>query len=142
MGFGGFGRALLACTEKFMIFRGRAPQGEFWWFFVFVLTASVAASLAEQVVRTRMISVFVNVAFFLPLLAAMVRRLHDTNRGAIYLLIPFVPLPLLAYDPAMWGLGQLFALAVLGLILALPGQAGANRFGPDPRQTHDLEAFE
>jgi len=55
--------------------------------------------------------------FVLPMLAVAVRRLHDNDKSAWWVLLSLVPV-----------LGSI-ALIVL---LCLPGTQGTNRFGPDP----------
>jgi uncharacterized membrane protein YhaH (DUF805 family) len=55
---------------------------------------------------------------FIPSLAVMVRRLHDTNRRGWWALIIFVPI--------------LGVIALL-VLLCLDGTKGPNRFGPDPK---------
>lgn len=53
-----------------------------------------------------------------PSLAVQVKRWHDRDKGAVWLLINFIP----------W-LGPLWAFVELGF---LPGTSGANRFGAGP----------
>lgn len=72
-------------------------------------------------------------AIIIPSIAVVVRRLHDRDLsgwwylGAIVAsLIPFV--------------GILASLALLVLML-LPGTPGPNRFGPDPKDPMNVEAF-
>ena len=137
----GFGNAILSAFEGFMVFRGRARRTEFWWFFLFILIACIASAFLELMVQTKMISIGVNVALFMPFIAVTIRRLHDTGRNFLYILILFVPIPLYYIGPEVWGLGQLFAIASMLLILCLPGNVGTNRFGSDPRVNHDLDAF-
>ena len=66
-----------------------------------------------RVARTRVLSL----AGALNLLSAAVRRLHDFSYSAAAVLVFIVP-----------GVNILVFL----MLLALPGKAGANRFGPDP----------
>lgn len=72
-------------------------------------------------------------AIIIPSIAVVVRRLHDRDlSGWWYLgvivasMIPFV--------------GILASLALLVLML-LPGTPGPNRFGPDPKDPANVEAF-
>ena len=72
-------------------------------------------------------------ASFIPMIAVVVRRLHDRDMsgwwylGAIVAgMIPFV--------------GILASLALLVLLL-LPGTAGPNRFGPDPKDPSNAAVF-
>jgi uncharacterized membrane protein YhaH (DUF805 family) len=54
----------------------------------------------------------------IPSIAVTFRRLHDTNRSALWLLISFLPF-----------IGAL----VLLVFYFLPGTNGPNKFGPDPK---------
>jgi uncharacterized membrane protein YhaH (DUF805 family) len=54
----------------------------------------------------------------IPVLAAIVRRLHDTNRHGRAILIAFFPY---------------LGLLILGFYLILEGAEGDNVFGPNPR---------
>lgn len=91
------------------------------------------------------------VAYFIPVPALMIRRLHDQERSAawVWLAVPGMALWLarkvlaLVLEPAMpfgidqiaWPLDWFGGLAnlVLIVLLLLPGTKGPNRFGPDPR---------
>lgn len=91
------------------------------------------------------------VAYFIPVPALMIRRLHDQERSAawVWLAVPGIALWLarkvlaLVPDTAMpfgidqiaWPLDWFGGLAnlVLIVLLLLPGTKGPNRFGPDPR---------
>ncbi|MSU91309.1 DUF805 domain-containing protein [Rhodobacteraceae bacterium 2CG4] len=137
----GMGTAVMSCLEKFLIFGGRATRAEFWWFYLFTVIAGVLAVPLEIFLETKMITTGVGVAFLLPTLAAGSRRLHDTGRPGWLLAIPFLALPLYAVGPAAFGTGLLFGIAVLVLLLCMPGQRGANRYGPDPKLAPDLDAF-
>lgn len=141
----GLGGAIMASMEGFMVFRGRSTRSEFWWFFLFAIVVTIAAAVLEAFLETKMISIFVNVIFFMPLLAVTVRRLHDTNRSVIYLAILLLPVPLWFMSgligDTVWAAAWFFAVSMLLLILCLPGQIGANKYGPDPYNAPDLDAF-
>ncbi|NNU79677.1 DUF805 domain-containing protein [Halovulum dunhuangense] len=136
------GGAIMACLERFMEFRGRARRSEFWWFFLFTVLVGIATVPLELALQTKMISTGVSVAFLMPTLSAASRRLHDTGRSALYLLAPLLCLPFYFLGQAAMAGAFLFCLAMLVLILCLPGQIGANRYGPDPLSAPDLAAFE
>jgi len=92
------------------------------------------------------------VIYFLPVPALLVRRLHDQDRraGLLWLAAPGVlmwiarkalamtqPLEVRAtFDSYTWPVDLVAGLASLSIIIALilPGSTGPNRFGPDPRQ--------
>jgi uncharacterized membrane protein YhaH (DUF805 family) len=60
---------------------------------------------------------------FIPSLAVTIRRLHDINRSAWWVLIALIPF-----------LGAL----VLLIFAVLDGTPGDNRFGPDPKGREGL----
>lgn len=123
------------CLRKYGVFKGRAQASEYWFFFLaltivnaVIFVALMIPALATMDPVTQEPGVLgsigsalmgiIGVGVFVPLLAAGVRRLHDTGRsGWLYLLclIPFV--------------GGI----VLIVLLASPGQLGPNEYGPDPR---------
>ena len=43
----GFGEAIGTCFSKYVTFSGRARRPEYWWFFLFVVIVSFAASLVD-----------------------------------------------------------------------------------------------
>jgi len=57
------------------------------------------------------------ILFWLPMLSVSVRRLHDTDRGGIWLFINLMPL-----------IGPIW----FTVLMCLPGTRGDNRFGGDP----------
>ena len=91
------------------------------------------------------------VAYFIPVPALMIRRLHDQERSAVWVwlavpgmalwlvrkvlaLVPDTAMPF-GIDQVAWPLDWFGGLAnlVLIVLLLLPGTKGPNRFGPDPR---------
>ena len=102
-----FSESIKTCFSKYADFNGRASRSEYWWFFLFIVLVSIAASMISQIV-----AVVFSLATFLPSLAAAVRRMHDTDKSGWLLLIGLIPLV---------GL-------VLLYFLAQPGKE-PNRFG-------------
>ncbi|HAL37550.1 MAG TPA: DUF805 domain-containing protein, partial [Polaromonas sp.] len=56
-----FGQAISTCLSKYATFSGRASRPEFWWFFLFQLLVSVAASIVSERFGS-----LVNLALLLP----------------------------------------------------------------------------
>ena len=135
----GFVEAVRTCLfRKFFQFRGRAARAEYWWFVVFgaILTGSAALAGTEQ------LAYLVAAVLFLPQLSVTARRLHDTDRSAWWVLL-LAPgwLDSLSYrffPEEVWTESLVFFLGLLitGLVLfwfmVQKGDAGENRFGPDP----------
>lgn len=165
--------AVKTCFAKYITFSGRAARAEYWYFFLFVLIVGVVATGADQVLfggvsdlsqaaDTAPVSALqslVSLVVFLPHLAVAWRRMHDTGRSGIYVLLPTI----LAVSAALvlfFGieiadhfsggtLDILFTrvtlLIVVPTVLVLlispllvlwwltrPSQPGSNSYGPNP----------
>ena len=112
--------AVKTCFAKFVTWQGRAGRTEFWYFFLFCLAALVVAGLIDSVLSLRaggtgLFTTIVDLIILLPNLAVGVRRLHDTDRSAWWLLISFVPI---------------VGLIALIWFYAQRGTGGDNRYGP------------
>ncbi|MFC5521309.1 DUF805 domain-containing protein [Polaromonas jejuensis] len=77
-----FGQAISACLSKYATFSGRASRPEFWWFFLFQVLASIAASLVGE-----RLNGLVSLALLLPALAVGTRRLHDIGKSGWWQLL-------------------------------------------------------
>jgi uncharacterized membrane protein YhaH (DUF805 family) len=112
-----FGDAVKTCFTKYAVFQGRANRPEYWWFllsYVIVYAVAYAVASAIDVVA---LAFLVPLAFFIPLLAAAVRRLHDTGRSGWWYLIGLVPI---------------VGFIILIVFLATVGNPGPNEYGPPP----------
>ena len=77
-----FGQAISNCLSNYATFSGRASRSEFWWFFLFQVLASVAASMLSE-----KLSGLVSLALLLPALAVGARRLHDIGKSGWWQLL-------------------------------------------------------
>ena len=129
-----FSESIKTCLSKFVTWEGRASRSEYWFFVLFNVVCIIAASVIDNVLGTTFkfmnpvsgmeqslgygyVYCLVALALFLPNLAAMVRRLHDTNRSGWWYWIILIPL--------------------VGVILFLVwmcsrGTVGNNNYGSDP----------
>ena len=87
------------CLKNYFKFSGRATRSEYWYFVLFGLLLSLAAMLIDFSIETYYIeegigifSSIYTLAILIPSLAVTVRRLHDTNRSAWWLLISLIPI--------------------------------------------------
>lgn len=86
-----FTDSIKSCLNKYATFRGRAPRSEYWWFWLFCVLVEVATTVIFGIIGylfgkdfgaiiAGCIGAFLSsLLLFLPLLAVLVRRLHDTN---------------------------------------------------------------
>lgn len=104
--------------QNYVNFEGRDTQRQYWMFVLFYAIFYLASMIIDAVLTGGLLAMLFSLALFLPNLAAGVRRLHDTGKSGWLLLIGLIP--------------------IVGLILiyflAVPGEAGPNKFGPDPRE--------
>jgi uncharacterized membrane protein YhaH (DUF805 family) len=83
-----FSAAISTCMSKYATFSGRAGRSEFWWFYLFCVLMSWGGTLVgHQIGVGDLLSHIVNLAFFIPTLAASSRRLHDTGRSGWWILL-------------------------------------------------------
>lgn len=82
-----FQESIKICLAKYADFSGRASRSEYWWFVLFILLVSMAASVFSP-----KLSALFSLATLLPSIAAATRRLHDTNRTGWWQLLVLVPL--------------------------------------------------
>lgn len=87
------------CLKNYFKFSGRATRSEYWYFVLFGLLFSLTAMLIDFSIGTFYIeegigifSSIYTLAILIPSLAVTVRRLHDTNRSAWWLLISLIPI--------------------------------------------------
>ena len=108
-----FADSIKTCFTKYVDFKGRASRPEYWWFFLsyFVLYVIFLA------IKVPAIAYLVALVYFLPLLAAAVRRLHDTGRSGWWYLIVLVPFA---------------GIIILIVFLATEGNPGQNAYGSPP----------
>jgi len=116
----------LDCLKnKYATFEGRARRQEYWYYVLFCVLAIAVLAVVDEVTGTfseeagvGLLSGLFILATFVPTLAVLVRRLHDTDRSGWWVLINCIPV-----------LGAL----VLLVFTLLDSQPGANRFGPNPK---------
>ena len=113
--------AISSVFGNYANFDGRAPRSEYWWFTLFSFAVGAVLLLLMNYVSLlgAILALIVTPAMLLPTLALWVRRLHDTNRSAWWLLLLVPPISIIGY----W---------VLLVFDVLPGTLGPNRYGDEP----------
>ena len=141
-----FGEAIGLGFKNYFKFSARATRAEYWWFMLFYVLVSLVPVL----------NWFVWIVFLIPTISLTTRRLHDIGKtgwwqlwytliasalwgtASVALFVGFV---------SAAGMVRIFVLAGVALVaaiasaiwflvwLARQGDAGPNKYGPDPRTT-------
>jgi len=128
----GFVAAVAKSYANILNFSGRASRAEYWWFVLYQFLAifgltfgmmmyamglepNEAEALAAQSVGVWMI--VYTVAFWLPALSSLIRRLHDTDHSGWWYFIVMVPI---------------VGVFILLFFLLMSSSPGRNRFGTHP----------
>ena len=109
----------LKVLKSYATFTGRARRTEFWMFALVSFLISLGLAVVGAIAGSRgVLQGIYALAVLVPSLAVSVRRLHDTNRSGWWMLVGLVPL----------------VGAIVLLVFAVQeGQAGDNRYGPNPK---------
>lgn len=113
----GFGDAIATCFQKYVVFAGRAPRPEYWYWALFQFLLMIGLTIVDLVVFGTSKGIFTTIAtlvLLLPSLAVTVRRLHDIDNSGWWILISLIPL---------------IGVIVLIVKFCTRGTAGPNRFG-------------
>lgn len=109
----------IAVVKKYAVFSGRARRAEFWYFTLFNVLIAIALTIADlEAIHIKVLTLVYMLAVAIPGLAVQVRRLHDTDRSGWWLFISLIPL-----------IGSIILL----VFFVQDGQAGENRYGPNPK---------
>jgi uncharacterized membrane protein YhaH (DUF805 family) len=126
-----FGGAVSRAYVGWQDFKGRASRSEYWYWYLFLLVASLLISgiallslfFPNGIFKTTvfgavaLLSVLFIISTIVPGIAISVRRLHDTGRSGWWILIAFFPV-----------VGSI----VLLVFFLLPSTNDLNRYGPIP----------
>lgn len=143
----GMMEAIQTFFARYTDFQGRSRRSEYWWvvlaffvvfgtgWFLVALIGGLAAGSLNPIGFLLMgILGLAYLAVIIPAIALMVRRFHDLDQtgwlALVFILLSFIPLV---------GL-----LASVGLIVwfAMPGTAGPNKYGADPKGGQDVGVFD
>lgn len=114
--------------SKYADFNGRARRKEFWMFVLFNFIFSTVAVILDNALGITfglmevgygpIYTIYV-LAVLIPSLAVTARRLHDTGKSGWLMLLALIPI-----------VGGIIVL----VFTILEGNAGANQYGPDPKE--------
>ena len=132
--------------KRYFDFAGRSRRKEYWMFVLFqflvmivplfLLLAglpsedsldSASAGLSSVGIIGAVLIGIIAIGFIIPGIAVQIRRFHDQDKSGWFLLLGFIPY-----------VGGLIML----VFMLLPGTAGPNRFGPDPKDPSQAGVFE
>ncbi len=118
----------LKVIRNYAGFSGRARRKEYWMFALFNMIiifglnflAGIVMGASEDggMMATSFLGGLYGLAVFLPSLAVIVRRLHDTGKSGWYYLWIFVPL---------------IGLILVFIALVKDSDPGENKYGPNPK---------
>lgn len=107
--------------KKYAVFSGRASRKEYWMFMLVNVLVMFGLNFLSVIFDSSILRVpaFLYIlAVLIPSLAVYVRRLHDTNHSAWWILLGLIPI-----------VGSIILL----IFLVTDSQAGDNMYGPNPK---------
>jgi uncharacterized membrane protein YhaH (DUF805 family) len=113
----GFGQAISSGFSNYVNFSGRAARSEYWYWFLFVVVASIVTVIIDNLIGHAITNPIFSLATLLPGLAVTVRRLHDLDKSGWFIFLGLIPI---------------VGAIILIIWFCTQGTTGANRFGPDP----------
>jgi len=104
-------------------FGGRASRGEYWWYTLANVIVYVALNIVGSALGDSMslLGGLYALATFIPGLAVLVRRLHDTGKSGWMSLLALIPL---------------VGLIILIVFLVADSATGENKYGASPKASN------
>ena len=114
-----FTQAISSGFRRYFDFRTRSSRSEYWWWTLFAILVSVAATILDAILfgGAPISDTISSLALLIPGLAVAIRRLHDVDRSGWWFLIAFTLIGIL-FPLLYWYLQS--------------GTKGTNKYGPDP----------
>lgn len=115
----------LTVLRKYVVFQGRASRTEFWMFTLISFLISIGLAILENMIgladlaagQSGPLGGIYSLAVFVPTIMVSIRRLHDTGRSGLWLLLILLPI---------------IGWIALIIFYCQPSEAGPNRFGDVP----------
>ncbi|OKP99781.1 DUF805 domain-containing protein [Paenibacillus sp. P46E] len=83
----------IKALKNYRGFTGRATRTEYWMFFLFNIIFFIAlAFLQEMLGMIHLLTPLYSLAMFLPALAVLLRRLHDSGKSGWWVLSCLIPM--------------------------------------------------
>ena len=122
-----FSEAVRLGFSRMFSFQGRSRRSEFWWFYLLIVIIEIMiATLVVLNFRDNRESLdsaklFLQFVFWIPILGVSVRRLHDSGKSGLWLLL------------ALTGIGSI----VLLMMFCLDSERGENKYGLSPKYSDE-----
>ena len=120
-----FGQAVSSGFSNYATFSGRSRRRAYWWWALFTFLMYVAAAIIDNVAGLNIgdqgvgwVSLVVYLGLFIPTLAVLFRRLHDTGRSGWWWLLSL-----------LCGIGAI----ILFIFCLMDSTPGDNQYGPNPK---------
>ena len=108
----------LVVLERYAKFDGRAGRAEFWWFALASLIINIGFNVLAQVSGIfSLLGFLFSLAVLLPSIGVAIRRLHDTDKTGLFLLLVLIPV---------------IGWIILIVFYIQEGTAGPNQYGAGP----------
>ena len=108
--------------NKYATFSGRARRQEFWMFALISFIVSLIFFAIDigltMVIGFGFLNILYSLAVLVPSVALGVRRLQDSGKSALWILIAFVPF---------------IGAIVLLIFFVMDSEPGENKYGPNPK---------
>ncbi len=114
----------LVVLKKYAVFSGRARRKEYWMFTLFSTIIACVLGFIEGIVgiapeaNQSILAGIYTLAVLIPTIAVSVRRIPDTGRSGLWVLIGLVPL---------------IGVIVLIVFMVQDSQQGDNQYGSNPK---------
>ncbi len=115
----------LAVLKNYVGFSGRARRTEYWMFALFNAIIFIVLAILAAITKSYFFWVLYGLyalGVIIPSLAVAWRRMQDTGRHGLWILLGLIPF-----------VGGIILL----IFMILPGTPGPNEFGPDPTAIAD-----
>jgi len=78
--------------KRYADFSGRAQRKQYWMFVLFYVLIYIAFSIIDGLIGISLLTTIFALLMIIPSISVGVRRLHDTGRSGLWLLIGFIPI--------------------------------------------------